>query len=155
MAFRSIQITGAPAELKAAAGYFLAVFASGFGLGTVRVLLIAPRLGEIAAVSIELPLLLSISWLACGWSLRRFGVSGGWERRAVVGALAFALLMAAEFGLAVLAFGRTASGFRLAATVRRRLGRQRGAARTPRHPDADGWRRCRLFGAERSCHGPR
>ena len=106
MAFRSIQITGAPAELKAAAGYFLAVFASGFGLGTVRVLLIAPRLGEIAAVSIELPLLLSISWLACGWSLRRFGVSGGWERRAVVGALAFALLMAAEFGLAVLAFGR-------------------------------------------------
>jgi hypothetical protein len=54
-------------SVKAAIGYFAVVFGMGFLLGTLRVLHIAPRLGEEFAVLIELPLMLAISWVACSW----------------------------------------------------------------------------------------
>ena len=95
---------------RAALAYFALVFAAGFMLGTVRVLVVAPRWGELPAVLVESPLMLLASWLACGWSVRRFGVRG---RRAglAMGAAAFGLLMAAEFALSWLAFGRSAAEY--------------------------------------------
>lgn len=86
--------------------YFLAVFAIGFALGTLRTLVIAPRLGETTAVLIELPVMLVAAWIVCGWLLRRRPLPG-LRDRAVMGATAFALLMLAEAALSLLLFHRS------------------------------------------------
>jgi hypothetical protein len=56
--------------ITAGALYAIIVFVSGFILGTIRVLLIAPRLGETLAVIVEAPLILVASWFVCrrAWS---------------------------------------------------------------------------------------
>jgi hypothetical protein len=92
---------------KAGLVYFSLVFALGFVLGTIRVLLLAPRFGDIGALLLEVPIMLAASWLACGWIIRRFGVARRAPDRLVMGGFAFALLMVAEFGVSVLAFGRS------------------------------------------------
>jgi hypothetical protein len=86
------------------------VFACGFVLGAVRVVWIAPRLGELPAVLIESPVMLLASWLACGATMRAFGVRGR-GASLVMGATAFALLMLAELALARFAFGRSPAEF--------------------------------------------
>jgi hypothetical protein len=87
--------------------YFAVIFAAGFGLGAVRVLVTAPRLGELGGVLLELPVILSISWVVCGRSVRGFGLAGHPGAALAMGALAFAMLMIAELVLAVALFGRT------------------------------------------------
>jgi ABC-type uncharacterized transport system permease subunit len=93
--------------LKAGAVYFLLVFALGFVLGTLRVMVLAPLIGDSAAVLLELPIILTASWVACGWCLARWSVASGWVDRMAVGITAFALLMAAELAVSVVAFGRS------------------------------------------------
>ncbi|MEZ5919807.1 MAG: hypothetical protein R3C60_00495 [Parvularculaceae bacterium] len=87
---------------KAGAVYFLVVFACGFALGALRTIVITPRIGDTAAVAVESPVMLAISWYAAGAFVRRFAVRR-WPAAALMGALAFALLMGAEFilGLAL------------------------------------------------------
>lgn len=92
--------------VRAAFAYFVSVFALGFGLGTIRVLILAPAVGEWWATIIELPIMLGASWLFCGWSLRHFSVPRQFPHRAVMGGLAFALLMGAEVGLGLRLFDR-------------------------------------------------
>ena len=60
--------------LAAAAAYFALVFSAAFVMGVVRNLVVAPRTGEVAAVLIETPLILAVSWFAAGWSIRRFRI---------------------------------------------------------------------------------
>lgn len=91
---------------KAAVSYWGIVFALGFVLGTVRVLWLAPRLGPLGATALELPVMLGASWLAAGWTVRRFAIVRPGAALAT-GGLAFALLMAAECVLAVVGFGQT------------------------------------------------
>jgi hypothetical protein len=93
--------------IKAALAYFATVFGLGFALGTMRVLLIAPRIGETAAVMLELPVMLAASWVAAGWCVRRFAVPASAGARLAMGLLAFALVMVAELALAVLLFGQS------------------------------------------------
>lgn len=93
--------------LRAGLAYFAAVFAAGFALGTLRVLLLVPRLGEMAAILVELPLMLALSWLASRWLTGRFAVAPQPRPRLAMGAFAFALLLAAELGVSVIAFGRS------------------------------------------------
>ena len=88
--------------LKSGAFYFALVFAAGFVLGAIRTLLLAPRVGDLAAVAIELPVMLAVAWFACGAVLRWVKPGQGIAARAVMGLLAFALLMAAELALALL-----------------------------------------------------
>ena len=96
---------------RAATAYFLVVFFSGFIAGAVRVLFAAPSLGETAAILLELPLMLIVSWLACLWSVRRFAVPAGIGARASMGAIAFAQLMLAELAVARLIFHWSWAGF--------------------------------------------
>jgi hypothetical protein len=95
------------AALKAGALYFIIVFALGFGLGTLRVLVIIPVVGELAAVIIELPVMLVASWLACGGVLAKVPVPAALAPRLVMGVVAFVLLMAAEVAVSVFGFGRS------------------------------------------------
>ena len=85
--------------------YFAVMLAAGFVLGTLRVLILVPHLGELAAVTLEVPVMLALSWLAAGWVLRRWPVTGTGLRLAM-GAIAFLMLMVAEAVLTVLLFGR-------------------------------------------------
>ena len=95
------------AALAAGGMYAAIVFAVGFVLGAVRVLVLMPRLGEIGALVIELPIMLAVSWFVCGWLLGRFSVRAAWRYRLVMGGSAFILLVIAELGVSILAFGRS------------------------------------------------
>lgn len=87
--------------------YFAAVFSLGFLLGTVRVLVAAPRLGELGAVLLELPVMLTASWLICGVLMARFGVDARPSARGLMSVTALVLLLIAEPVGAMLLFGRT------------------------------------------------
>jgi hypothetical protein len=78
-----------------------------FSFGTIRVLLFAPRFGETAAVILETPVMLAASWFVCRWCVDRVDVPRTVPVRSAMGAVAFVVLMAAEFGLAGLVFGRS------------------------------------------------
>jgi hypothetical protein len=93
--------------VSAALAYFATVFGLGFALGTLRVLFVIPRIGETAAVLVELPVMLAASWVAAGWCVRRFAVPPQAAPRLAMGLLAFALVMVAELGLAMLLFGQS------------------------------------------------
>ena len=92
--------------LKAGATYFLVVYALGFLLGTVRVLLVIPRIGETGAVLLETPIILGASWVASRWSANRFAVPAEAAPRLAMGGFAVTLLMLAEIAVSMLAFGR-------------------------------------------------
>ncbi len=91
--------------LKAGVIYFAAVFALGFALGVLRVVVLLPRLGGILAVLVELPLILAASWWICARILRRMPMSPA--EAATMGAVAFALLMSAEVAVSTLLAGRS------------------------------------------------
>lgn len=94
--------------LRAAVAYWAVVFALGFVLGTIRTLWLAPAIGLVPATLAELPLMLAASWRASGWLVRRFAIRAAVEGLAA-GGLAFALLMVAECGLAVMMMGQSAA----------------------------------------------
>ena len=93
--------------LKAGFGYFAVVFIAGFMLGVARTLLIAPLTGDLAAVALELPLILTVSWVACGWAIRRHDVARESGARLVMSLASFILLMAAELAVSTLIAGRS------------------------------------------------
>jgi hypothetical protein len=96
-----------PKASKAGALYALIVFLAGFIFGTIRVLLLAPRLGETAAVILETPVMLAASWFLCRWCVDRLDVPHRVGARSLMGVVAFVVLMAAELGLAGLVFDRS------------------------------------------------
>ena len=97
--------------IKAGLVYFALGFGVGFVLGTLRVLVMIPRVGELTAVLLELPLILTATWIICRQLTRRFEVPPVLAPRLVMGATAFALLGAAEFTLSVTVFGRAAEDY--------------------------------------------
>jgi hypothetical protein len=103
--------TGAMPILIPALAYAAAVFAAGFALGVPRVTLLEPAVGPLAAVALELPPMLGISWLAAGAVLARWPV----RRPLAMGGIALGFLLAAEAALSAV-LGGTVAGF-LAALV--------------------------------------
>ena len=87
------------------------MFAAGFAIGTVRVLLLVPQVGELPAVLLELPIMLGISWFVCATLIARLEVPPRIPPRVTMGAVAFALLMLAELALSLALFGRTMNDF--------------------------------------------
>jgi len=53
--------------IEAGALYAIIVFVIGFILGTMRLLLLVPRLGATTAVIFESPVMLAASWFVCRW----------------------------------------------------------------------------------------
>lgn len=94
---------------KAGAVYFAIVFALGFVLGTIRVLILLPHVGEMTAVLMEGPFILAASWIVCGMLVRRFAVAAALAPRLLMGASALILLLIAELLLGVYGFGRSLS----------------------------------------------
>lgn len=86
--------------------YALLAFAAGFALGLIRVPLLVPRFGELAALALEAPFLL----LACAFAARstalRFAVAPSLAPRLVQGGVALALLLTIELGVPWLMQGR-------------------------------------------------
>jgi len=72
-------------------------------------LILVPRVGVLWAVMLETPVILTASWIVCGWVLRRWAVSACTGRRLTMGGVAFVLLLLAEALLAlVIGLGPTA-----------------------------------------------
>ncbi len=93
--------------LQAGCTYFAGVFAVGFLLGVLRTMVLVPRIGELVAVLIELPIILGVSWSICRRILRRAPLSSG--EAVVMGASAFGLLMIAELSISIVLANRTIS----------------------------------------------
>ncbi len=87
--------------------YTVGVFAFAFAVGTIRVMLVAPRLGTLLAEMLEAPIVLAVSWRVSLWCTRRFNVSRDARARVMMGAVAFSVLMLLELGFSVLVFGET------------------------------------------------
>lgn len=88
----------------AALGYWAAVFALGFVLGSIRTMWLAPRLGLLPATLIELPIMLAASWLIARQIVRRIALRSPAQALAM-GMIAFALLMASELAVGLTVFG--------------------------------------------------
>jgi len=82
--------------------YAIIVFLIGFILGTIRVLLLAPRLGETIAVIVEAPVILAASWFVCRWCVDRLDVRRTVSARSLMGLVAFLVLMSVEVGMGAL-----------------------------------------------------
>jgi hypothetical protein len=97
--------------VKAGALYFALVFGAGFALGTLRVLLVAPRLGARTAELIEAPLMLAVTFFAARWTVRRLAVPPAPAPRVAMGCIALGLLLTAEFSLVLGLRGLTMSEY--------------------------------------------
>lgn len=84
--------------LKGSVVYFALVFGCGFVLGTIRTLWVAPRIGSRPAEPLETPLMVVVSIVAAQWTVLRLNIPSARSARLVMGAIALALLVAAEFG---------------------------------------------------------
>lgn len=91
--------------------YATGVFATGCVLGTVRLLLLAPRVGASAAVLLEAPFMLGVSWWLSLKCVRYWAVSAHPGARILMGAAALGILLTEELGLAVLAFGQSPAAY--------------------------------------------
>lgn len=85
--------------------YFALIFSLAFAMGVVRVVFLAPRIGAMGAVLLEIPIVLAVSWRLARRLLRHRGLT--LAQRAVMGATAFALTLASEVVLARLIGGRS------------------------------------------------
>lgn len=93
------------AASRSGIAYTLSVFVFAFAVGTIRVTLVAPRLGTLLAVVLEAPIVLVVSWRVSLWCNRHFNVRSDPRVRALMGAVAFSFLMLLELSVAVLVFG--------------------------------------------------
>lgn len=91
--------------------YFAAAFTAGFVIGAPRTLWLAPAIGELGAVLLELPLMLLWSWMASRWLAARFLPPQALAPRLVMGGTAFLLLMIGEFGLWTAVFAQPATTY--------------------------------------------
>lgn len=85
--------------------YFAIIFTFAFAMGIARVLFIAPRLGATAAVSLEIPVVLTASWFMARRLVRDRTFT--LPQLISIGAIAFALTMVSEAVLAAVIQGQS------------------------------------------------
>ena len=84
--------------LKAGFYYFALVFGAGFVLGTIRTLLVVPRVGTRMAELMEMPIMLVVTIVVSRWVVLRLLVPFVPFARLEMGGIALGLLLVAEFG---------------------------------------------------------
>ena len=95
--------------LKPGIFYFLLVFGAGFVLGTIRVLLVVPHLGDRAAELLEMPLMLTATVVAARWIASRFPEPRTSAGRWAVGGIALGFMLAGELAVGIGFRGLTAT----------------------------------------------
>jgi hypothetical protein len=85
--------------LKAGVLYFALVFGAGFVLGPIRILWVVPHFGTRMAELMETPIMLMVIILSARWIVSSLAVPARLPRRLVMGCVALALLLIAEFTL--------------------------------------------------------
>jgi hypothetical protein len=98
------------AAIKAGEIYGAVLFAAGLVLGIARTLLLEPRLGDLPAVALELPVMFFLAWVLSGWVLRRWPVGPGAAPRLVMGAIALIVVILCEVVFVRLVFDIPFSG---------------------------------------------
>ena len=102
-----------PVKLKhaliSATTTFLLLFALGFVFGAIRVVYLTPRLGPLAATSVEAPAMVIAAWFLTRWSVRHWRVSHLGRVRWTMVLWFLALLASFETLLGAALFGRTAT----------------------------------------------
>ena len=96
--------------LAAATIYFLALFALGLILGTIRVLHVAPRIGELGATLLEVPVMLTAAFFLSRWAVVRWQVPNGILVRSTMALWFLVQLALFEMLVGVALFGRTLAG---------------------------------------------
>jgi hypothetical protein len=96
--------------LISATVYFVALFALGFILGTIRVLFVVPRIGLFGATLAEVPLMLMAAFFMCRWSIERWQVPPTLSLRWAMSLWFLVLLARFETLVGVALFGRTLAG---------------------------------------------
>ena len=91
--------------------YAAGVFTIGFGLGVLRYLFLVPIVTETWAVFIELPIILSFSWMLCSRSTALLKVPEKAVDRLIMGMVAMLVLISAEFALWSMMFQEPTAGF--------------------------------------------
>jgi hypothetical protein len=99
------------ALLRFAVYYALGMFALGFVLGTVRTLALLPLMGALAAVCIEVPVMLAASWWYSRWLLAKQSYPYHTVTLLRWGMVAFALLVGMEMALATIGFRQPVMAF--------------------------------------------
>lgn len=93
--------------LIAGTAYFVALFSLGFVLGTIRVVFVAPRFGQLTATFAEVPVMLTVAFFACRWATRRWQVPRTIAIRWAMALWFLALLTFFEMLLGATLFART------------------------------------------------
>jgi hypothetical protein len=98
-------------SFKAALLYFALVLGAGFALGSIRVPLLVPRLGERYAELLEMPIMFMAIVLAARHVVRRFALPASLSVRLRVGFAALFMSVLAELLLAALLQGRSVAQY--------------------------------------------
>ncbi len=85
--------------LQAAVLYFLLVFGAGFVLGTLRILLVVPLLGERTAELLEMPLMLGVIIAAARWLVLHRLDDGRLSSALSVGCIAMGFVLLADLAV--------------------------------------------------------
>ncbi|MAR90075.1 MAG: hypothetical protein SV765_16680 [Pseudomonadota bacterium] len=79
--------------------YFALVFLAGFLLGTLRVLLLAPAVGEHSAELMEMPVMVLVCFLAARFVIKKGRVRIAAKQALLIGVLALVYLLVVELSL--------------------------------------------------------
>lgn len=98
-------------SFKPAALYFALVLGAGFVLGSIRVPLLVPRLGERYAELLEMPIMFLVIVMAARYVVRRFSLPARLAVRLQMGFAALGMSVLAELLLATVLQGRSLAAF--------------------------------------------
>src|SRR5207344_1384435 len=94
------------AGFLAGAAYFAILFGAGTAFGLARVLFVSPHLGTLGGVLVELPVMMALAWVVCGWLADHLQVGPRLAYRVAMGGTAFVLFIAVEVALSLVLGGR-------------------------------------------------
>lgn len=102
-----------PRAIGAGAAYAAMVFAFAFVTGAIRTVITSqvPAIGQLAAVLIELPIILFFAWRICESVMRWMRVSPDTSVRLLTCATALIVMLGAEYALSGLVLGRSLPAF--------------------------------------------